>query len=266
MAKGKGSSFERLICKTLSRWWSYNATEDIFWRTAGSGARAKTRSKQGRMTFGQYGDIQATNPQGQRFIDVCTLELKRGYSKNTFADLVDKPNAMDSPPPKKTKAKTTKRKPPQTFGSFINQAEADAINANSFTWLLIVKRDRREAMIFMPRAFALILKEKGVRIYNAATFVSLVTNKGDERYKVFGMPLDSFLQLVTPKHIKTIHDDMKKSKALLSIKTLEENGIEPSYRDAKWNQVFKCPNCDENEVRWNGKQYICGECGAVDER
>jgi hypothetical protein len=51
---------------------------------------AKVRSKKGKNTFGQYGDIQATNPKGQRFIDVCSVELKRGYNTSTFAHIIDK--------------------------------------------------------------------------------------------------------------------------------------------------------------------------------
>jgi len=41
----KGSSFEREICTILSKWWTNNERDDVFWRTAGSGARATTRSK-----------------------------------------------------------------------------------------------------------------------------------------------------------------------------------------------------------------------------
>ena len=89
MGKSKGNSFERQICKQLSLWWSNGKSEDIFWRTASSGAMANIRSKSCKKSFGQYGDIQAINPIGQPLIDVCTIELKRGYSKNTFADLME---------------------------------------------------------------------------------------------------------------------------------------------------------------------------------
>ncbi len=58
----KGSNFEREICKLLSLWWTNDKRDDIFWRTSGSGARATTRSKTKQKTFGQYGDVQATDP------------------------------------------------------------------------------------------------------------------------------------------------------------------------------------------------------------
>jgi len=129
----KGSAFERVVCKELSRWWTHGERSDIFWRTSGSGARAKTRSKTGKKTFGQYGDVQATDPIGQPLIDWVTIEIKKGYSKNTFQDLVD---AMP------------KQKP--VFGQFIDQARTDHENAESEWWLLISKRDQREALVTMP--------------------------------------------------------------------------------------------------------------------
>ena len=67
----KGSQFERTVCKDLSLWWTKGKRDDVFWRTSGSGARAKTRSKTGEKTFGQYGDVQATDPIGQPLI--CLL-------------------------------------------------------------------------------------------------------------------------------------------------------------------------------------------------
>jgi len=77
----KGSQFEREVSKELSLWWSGGTRLDIFWRTPGSGAMAKTRSKTGGSALGQHGDIQATDPIGQPMIDVCSIELKKGYFK-----------------------------------------------------------------------------------------------------------------------------------------------------------------------------------------
>ena len=137
----KGSNFEREICKQLSLWWSKSKRDDIFWRTAGSGAMAKTRSKSNKKTFGQCGDIQATDPIGQPLINVCSIELKRGYSKDTFFNLIEKPKDAAE----------------QTYEKFINQAIIDHKNAGSLTWLLIVKRDRKESLVFMPQKFKKLL-------------------------------------------------------------------------------------------------------------
>ena len=148
----KGSAFERVVSKQLSLWWTHGERDDVFWRTSGSGARAKTRSKTGEKTFGQYGDVQATDPIGQPLIDWVTIEIKKGYSKNTFQDLVD---AMP------------KQKP--VFGQFIDQARTDHKNAESEWWLLISKRDQREALVTMPLILWRFLKEyKNFNIYPRA--------------------------------------------------------------------------------------------------
>ena len=74
----KGQNFERDICKKLSLW--YGGRKDIFWRTAGSGARATVRMKQDKCTALSAGDIGCIDPIGSQFLEVCLIELKRGYS------------------------------------------------------------------------------------------------------------------------------------------------------------------------------------------
>ncbi len=130
----KGSSFERTICKQLSLWWTDGDRDDVFWRTSGSGARATMRSKSGRGTKNQYGDIQATDPIGQPLIDLCTIEIKKGYGKYSYFDLIDKlPNETRQP-----------------YRKFILQAVDQCLEAGTKSWLLITKRDRKETVITMP--------------------------------------------------------------------------------------------------------------------
>jgi len=182
----KGSNFEREVCKQLSLWWSKDKRDDIFWRTAGSGAMAKTRSKSNRKTFGQYGDIQATDPIGQPLIDLVSIELKRGYSKSTFADLIDRPkNAAE-----------------QMYESFIHQAIQDYINSSAQSWWLIVKRDRREPIIITPFSFSIKLRNAGSLIRRTSpSFFLYTTFHNNSNHKLFGTTLDNFLNEVTPKHI-----------------------------------------------------------------
>lgn len=133
----KGSAFERECCVKLSLWWTQDLPEpreDIFWRTAGSGARAKVRGRKSKQTHGQHGDICAIDPIGQPLIDLLTIELKRGYSKHTIADLLDKPEGAAK----------------QVYEKWIEQAKESHKHAKSNSWLLIVKRDRRLAMAISP--------------------------------------------------------------------------------------------------------------------
>ncbi len=175
----KGSNFEREICKQLSLWWTNNKRDDVFWRTSGSGARATTRSKTKKKTFGQYGDVQATDPIGQPLIDLCTIEIKRGYSKSTFADLIEE--------------STTANAKPCMYTQFIEQAKRDCEKANTPWWLLIVKRDRRKAIVIFPH-----------RLFN---FIWTQTNGCRIRFKknhiIYVLKLDHFLSATHPIDIKS---------------------------------------------------------------
>ena len=184
MAKsGKGSDFERSICKQLSLWWTDNERDDVFWRTAGSGAMAKTRSKSNRQTFGQYGDIQATDPIGQPLIDLCSIELKRGYSRTTFHDILDASNKAAE----------------QQYHTFINQARTDAHNAKAKYWVLITKRDRREPLICMPFSLYKHLKPQLKQSLWRVKF----------RYpneNIFITKLEYFLSYVTADNIRELNE------------------------------------------------------------
>lgn len=143
MAKSsKGSAFEREICKRLSLWWTDGEREDVFWRSAGSGAMAKTRSKMGKGAYGQHGDIQAVDPIGEPLTSKCSIELKRGYSKASVADVLDHPPTAAQ----------------SIWESFVSQAVTDASLAALPYWILITKRDKRVPLIFIPASLYRKLK------------------------------------------------------------------------------------------------------------
>lgn len=175
----KGANFEREICKKLSLWWSNGERDDIFWRTAGSGAMATTRRKRGKNTFGQEGDIQAVDPIGQPLLDKVVIELKRGYSSNTLSDLLDIPN---------------NRKEPQ-YVTFIKQAIRESkAQGTKKNWMLIIKRDRRDALIFLyynyfSDSFINFRPKKYIILKNRKYF----------RERIIGLKLDEFLKNVEPK-------------------------------------------------------------------
>ena len=194
----KGSNFEREICKLLSLWWTNNKREDVFWRTSGSGARATTRSKTKQTTFGQYGDIQATEPIGQPLIDLCTITLKRGYSKSTFADLVEE--------------STTHNAKHCMYAKFIKQARHDHNRAGSFTWMLIVKRDRRKPIVIIPYKLFYSLQSRGTLLGDVGTYAVLNIGRLKKRKRIFVYSLEDFLQRVNPKKIKSLCRERAKRK------------------------------------------------------
>lgn len=130
----KGSVFERKMCKMLSLWWTRGKRDDVFWRTSGSGARATTRSKQGKRTHGQYGDVQAVDSIGEPLTKLVVIELKCGYNKGSLADLVYR---WDD-------------EKPCLFEKFIRQAEKESAareGRSNEEWILLVKQDYKEVIL-----------------------------------------------------------------------------------------------------------------------
>ncbi len=184
---GKGSSFERDICRQLSLWWSNGKRDDLFWRCAGSGAMAKTRSKIGKQTFGQYGDVQATDPIGQPLLDVFTIEVKRGYSSASFINMLDKPDTAAM----------------QIWEAFYQQVLQDSKNAKSRFWMIIWRRDRKQTLVYMPMTVMSSLLGMYIRL----TFPHLkgkVQLKDGMFVRVFVCTLNDFLSHVEPCHVESL--------------------------------------------------------------
>ena len=185
----KGSSFERELCKSLSLWWTNGDSDDIFWRSTTSGARATSRRKQGKKTFGQDGDITATNPIGQPFLDLFCIEAKRGYNKATIQDCLDPAEGMKVQP----------------FAQFGDQAVRSHKNAESKSWMLIHKRDRRQMMVYLPRQtmHRLVRKQPIEEIVKLKKCVCLFPVSGETGiHYICGLPFDNFFSFVTPELIK----------------------------------------------------------------
>ncbi len=180
----KGSSFERDICKQLSYWWTDGERSDVFWRTQTSGARATTRAKQGKKTFGQNGDVQACDPLGQPLLDLVSIEIKRGYSKSSFADMVEAPEKAAI----------------QQYDKFIAQAIQDAKKAEVPYWWLITKRDRKETWITMPYDFWACLELSGVKIYPSIRLYYL-SKALQRKIRVVLMPFTLFLKRTSSEEL-----------------------------------------------------------------
>ena len=191
---GKGSAYERKICKQLGLWFTDGARDDIFWRSCQSGGRATQRAKSGKTTFGSYGDIAAVDPIGGKLIKLFTIELKRGRSHGCPTDLLD----------------AAKTKCVRPFEATLNQAILSTVQAGSKYWMLICQRDRKVSMLYTDVDCHVALLN---RIHSSPfsrppsmRFDILVNQEkgGPMRMKFVGMPLDSFLLRISPKQLLTL--------------------------------------------------------------
>lgn len=167
---GKGSNFERQVCKELGLWWTNGERDDVFWRSSNSGGRATVRGRQGKKTYGQAGDVAAVDPIGEPLLKFVTIEIKRGYSSQSFAALLDRP----------------KNAAQQTWEAWIQQAIASQELAGSFSWMIISKRDQRDRIMMMPQeAWEEILLENPA-MKKITPFLVLRA-----RIRLKGMPVDA---------------------------------------------------------------------------
>jgi len=175
--KGKGSSFERQLCKMLSLWWSNGKRDDLYWRSSMSGGRATVRARKSKSTAGHYGDITSTDTVGRELTQLCVIEAKRGYQEHTVGDLVD----------------ATPANKPQ-FEDWVEQAMEEQELAGTPGWLLITKRNNREIMVYMPWKFYHLFSAHGVPLYECRPYLKFLWGECG----LFGTTLNSFLKVVTP--------------------------------------------------------------------
>lgn len=181
---GKGGEFERAICKELSLWWSGGKSNAIFWRTAGSGARATVRHQQGLETPNSCGDFCAIDPDGFPLVKVISGEFKRGYSGQLHIQ-----SLLDS----------TQKEPPLL--KFWQQAEKDKeVGDRRWSWL-IFKRDRCHACIVFDRSFwNFLLRYIGSIDHSAFTvFFQLKGTLGRKHYFLYVMRLSEFFDWLDPE-------------------------------------------------------------------
>lgn len=192
----KGADYERATCRLLSLWWTEGQRDDVFWRSSMSGGRATVRGKQGKQTAGHCGDIAATDPTASPFTKAVTVELKRGYSASSFADALDRPKLSAQQP----------------WEAFVEQADIAHKLAGSFAWLLIQRRDKRQAMAFMPIKLFKALNAQGAfeaRPYPFLTLrakVRVTDTRGVIPVTVVAMTLTDFLKEAKPAHFLELRD------------------------------------------------------------
>ena len=188
MKASKGSAFERKFCRQLSLWWTQDLAEprdDVFWRTSNSGGRATTRRKKDLETCNQIGDICAVDPIGIPFLKAFTVECKRGYSKCTLQDILDKP----------------KRGKKQQWEKWIEKLVKEAEQAKSLSWLLVIQRDRREALAITPWGPLTKLTKEWIQDFDGE-FADPYAFLQWPPHDLLIIPLLEFLHVLDPEWIK----------------------------------------------------------------
>ena len=188
----KGSAFERELCTRLSLWWTKGERQDVFWRTSNSGGRATVRGRKGKGTYGQYGDVAAIDPVGEPLLKIFTIEAKRGYKGSSLMDLIDCP--MNAAKPEYLK--------------WIDKVNHDSASANSYSWLLVVRRNKRQAIVFLNAFVASLL---GFPIDHHLTNKSAVIKAeiNGELISVFITQLENFFDFVRPETIMKMSETAK---------------------------------------------------------
>lgn len=186
MVKGKGSSFERKICKRLSLWWTGDDRDDVFWRSQTSGGRATQRLKKGKTTYGSYGDIAAVDPRGEPLLKIWTIELKRGRRHGCIADILEcKDNGVQC-----------------SFEKAIMQAERSATQAGSVGWMLISRPDHRLELVYMDWASASLFKECLYTPYVRYDLWIQTDTKGNKQaMRIVCMSLENLLSRLRPDRV-----------------------------------------------------------------
>lgn len=182
---GKGSSFEREICKHLSKWWTGGKRDDVFWRSQTSGGRATQRLKKGQRTYGSYGDIAAVDPIGEPLLKLWTIELKRGQYHGEISDLLE-----------------CKRKPGVQcqFELALGQTYRSHKQAGSLGWLLISRPDRRPALAYIDAGTAKLFDGLLRRPYGRY-FVDVCLDGQRVHLRFVGMLLEGLLGRLRPQDV-----------------------------------------------------------------
>ena len=190
---GKGSQYERDVCYKLSEWWTGKKDSSVFWRTSMSGGRATVRQRKGKQTTGHYGDICVTHPSAEKLMRLVTIEVKRGYNKDSMFNLLDKQS----------------NRKPSGFEEWLLQASKAAYLADSEYWMIIARRSQKQAMIYFPmKLWYDLTEDESMRDFYPFPFVSVACEvKVKNKLKPFvfvGMLFEEFLAKVPVKIVRNV--------------------------------------------------------------
>lgn len=176
----KGGANERDKSRDWSIWWSEGLDidpprDDVFYRTHGSGSRARMRANVGKKTHGSYGDMQAVDPIGEPLIQICTFEFKKGYND------LDTLSCIDS----------RGKKP--LLKIFLDQVIRDAKEASNEPFLVIHRDYKKPCVMFKISLLADMELFCGEMIVN-----NLVLDYEGNKFIIFR--LEDFFSWADPKY------------------------------------------------------------------
>ncbi len=189
----KGPNYEREICDQLSGWWTGNGDARVFWRSSGSGGMATRRNRRGKKTTIHCADVCAIDPVGDPLMGLLAIEIKRGYSKFSFQDLLDK------------KAKAAL----QEYEEWILQAEAARANADARHWLIILRRNARDPLVLFPYKFLVELHKAGTCHDDDRPFALLQFTLKDEKLDVCCLRFEAFLAQTCSRKVRALCEPPK---------------------------------------------------------
>lgn len=173
--KGKGSTWERDVAKTLTKWLTGNEKPYVWWRMPGSGAIATISEENKELS----GDIMSMRPEGAFLTDRYSIECKVGYPNSSFH-------------------KHLKGVKNDEIRLFWQQAVDDANRADKLP-MLIYKKKQYNALIG-------ITDFEGVLKHKLRNIPSIIMTWGDydDLPVVHFFDMEEFLNTVTPEDIKSL--------------------------------------------------------------
>lgn len=190
----KGASFEREICRKFSLWWSMGDREDIFWRTSGSGARATQRGRRnGLSTANSSADMAYLDEVGKPFLDVCCVEMKRGYSSFKGGEHLDILELLD---------RGERKKALPLFLRFWGEISEKAASLEKEP-VLIFRRDRHQSCVVFRSPFFKSLERNWGGFEGSRLILSLPdfpSFRCLEDYSLVVLLLEEFFSWGDPRH------------------------------------------------------------------
>ena len=144
--------------------------------------------KKGKTTYGSYGDIAAVDPIGDPLLKMFTIELKRGSSYSHPGDLLDFKTVNGAHP----------------WVRCLMQAIKSHKESGSKSWMMICKRDHRLPIVYLEaRAFKRLFFCDSPNSSFVRFWLEIRQSEkgGSEEANFVGLPLEAFLEGVTPRQI-----------------------------------------------------------------